>query len=378
MKLIINTSTLSGTGVTQVAVSFIYECIKYTDNQYYVILSKSVESSINKEEFPSNFKFYSIHNHPIYGYKGFKAKQQLKCIERNIKPDCVFSVFGPSCWRPKVPHLMGYAYPHYVYPESPIFKIMSFREKVIRCILRFFHKYYLLRDGKFYVCETDDVSNRLIDFLSVNSRQVFTVANTYNHYFDAWDTNDISVKRFLPIKKDEFRFLSLCSPYLHKNLQILNKVVPLIKNLKINVKFVVTISSDSYNKLFLDEVKPFIYNIGQIQPSQCPQIYSECDAVFSPTLLECFSATYPEAMKMKKPIITSNLPFARCICEDAALYFDPLDANSIYKCICDLVNNPSKYWELVRASSIRLRSFTTATQRAEMYLNICKKICKFK
>ncbi len=42
--------------------------------------------------------------------------------------------------------------------------------------------------------------------------------------------------------------------------------------------------------------------------------------VFIPTLLEVFSATYLEAMLMKKPIIASDLEFSRDICGESAYF----------------------------------------------------------
>ena len=52
MKLIINASTLSGTGVTQVAVSFIEECKRFEENYYFVFLSNHVYSQVEIEKFP--------------------------------------------------------------------------------------------------------------------------------------------------------------------------------------------------------------------------------------------------------------------------------------------------------------------------------------
>ncbi|MFK2341775.1 glycosyltransferase [Bacteroides fragilis] len=78
-----------------------------------------------------------------------------------------------------------------------------------------------------------------------------------------------------------------------------------------------------------EEAKKSIVNLGIIDVSKCPQLYNECDALFLPTLLECFSANYVEAMKMRKPIVTSNLPFATNVCKNAALYFDPMNAHDI-------------------------------------------------
>lgn len=45
-------------------------------------------------------------------------------------------------------------------------------------------------------------------------------------------------------------------------------------------------------------------------------------------------------MKMEKPIITSDLGFARSICQDAALYFKPRDARSAVEQIERLLDNP--------------------------------------
>ena len=53
-----------------------------------------------------------------------------------------------------------------------------------------------------------------------------------------------------------------------------------------------------------------IINVGPIKSAECPSLYSECDIMFFSTLLECFSASYAEAMIMKKPIITTDMGFA--------------------------------------------------------------------
>jgi glycosyltransferase involved in cell wall biosynthesis len=45
-----------------------------------------------------------------------------------------------------------------------------------------------------------------------------------------------------------------------------------------------------------------------------------------PSVLESFSANYPEAMISGVPIITTDLPFAQEIFGRAALYFKPLNS----------------------------------------------------
>ena len=374
MKLIINTSHLSGTGVVQVAISFISECKNFSEHEYHVFMSKTIYSQLDIDIFPPNFKFYKILHHPFYGWKGFKTRKYLKKLEKHITPDVVFSVFGPSYWKPQAKHLLGYAYPHYVYEESPLFQLLNFRDLLKIKIMKMIHCYSLKRDGSYYVCETTDVSSRLSKLLSVDPNQVFTVENTCNHYF--WNYEQKKPKLLPQNKNCEFRFLALCSPYTHKNLSIINSIVPLLRKRypELNVKFVLSIGKQSVDKLFRDDVKDYIIDIGTVNVADCPQVYAECHALFLPTLLECFSANYPEAMCMGKPILTSNLSFATVVCEDAALYFDPLDANFIVHQIKSIVEDNMLYESLVIKGKNRLRLLNTPNERAEKYLSICSSL----
>lgn len=376
MKIIINASTLSATGAVQVAISFIHECINYKENSYYVFLSNTIDSQIDRTAFPNNFKFYFFKHHPAYNFQGFKTRKLLKKLEREILPDCVFSIFGPSWWTPDVPHLMGYAYPYYVYPESPFFKILPLRKYLKIKLYSIIHRSLLRSNGKYYVCETKDVSDRLTRYINRDSNNIFTVTNTYNHYFDAFKSKN---KPILPIREaNEFRFVTLSSFSLHKNLSILNSLVPILKKKcpDVNVKFVLTVDPKKAIEKFTKETRKSIYNIGRIPASACPIVYSECDALFLPTLMECFSASYAEAMKMRKPILTSNLPFASTVCKDAALYFDPMDPNDIAEKIIIIVKGEKIRQELINKGNERLKDFDTASSRASKYLQICKKISK--
>jgi glycosyltransferase involved in cell wall biosynthesis len=163
----------------------------------------------------------------------------------------------------------------------------------------------------------------------------------------------------------------------HKNLIILNKVIPILKEKGYNnIKFVLTIDNDSFNKKFDKSIKDNIINIGRISPADCPYLFNECDALFLPTLLECFTANYPEAMCLNKPIITSNLPFSTTVCESAAIYFDPLSPIDITEKIINLYEDENLRNELVIKGQSQISKFYTAKQRAEKYLSILNKIKK--
>jgi len=375
MKLIINTTTLSGTGVTQVAVSFIYECIAFTENEYHLFLSKTVAREINTEDFPDNFHFYYFDHHPLYGRNGFSVRKKLRDLEQTICPDLIFSVFGPACWTPGSKHISGFANSYYVYPESPFFSKISLKDFLRINLMKAAHRFFLKRNGKYFICETEDMSQRLSEFLKVGPANIYTVSNTYNRYFETYDAS--ARKRLLPEPSaNEYRFLSLASFDIHKNLTILNELIPILNRKKMgkDIKFILTIDQAKYEKHFSTEAKARIINLGRIEVKDCPQIYAECDALFLPTLIESFSANYPEAMKMEIPVLTSGYSFAKSICEDAALYFDPLDAEDIADKMMMILNIENLSKELVEKGKKRLITFGDAKVRAKRYLDIFKSI----
>ena len=119
-----------------------------------------------------------------------------------------------------------------------------------------------------------------------------------------------------------------------------------------------------------DVLNDTIQFLGKVSINQCPDLYSQSDFLFLPTLLECFSASYCEAMVMQKPILTSDLPFAKSICNNAAFYFDPLDENDIANAIVHLSYDKKVQEDLIKNGLEQLKTFDTAKQRAEKYLNI--------
>jgi len=147
--------------------------------------------------------------------------------------------------------------------------------------------------------------------------------------------------------------------------------LPLIQDK--NIKFVLTLDEASFKNLFTEQTDKII-NLGPISQKSCPSVYKQCDALFAPTLLETFSAAYPEAMRMKKPILTSEYSFAKDVCQDSAFYFDPLNPGDIVQKIKQLVADSELQSELIKKGSQQLKHFETAQSRAGKYVEICEKI----
>ena len=373
MKILINTASSFKGGGIQTSKSFIEECRNFDNNDYCVVLSKNLSNAIDVSDFSKNFTFYTGPFRPATKVFSFQSHNYfLKEIERKFNPDIVFSIGGPSYWRPKTVHLMGYTIPHYIYEESHYFKIIPLKRKLWWKAMKIYAKYVFKRDADALVVQTDDVNNRVKKFLGKS--KVYTVHNTINKHYLKYDT----FKNKLAIKKaDEFRLLTLSAWYPHKNLSIIREVIKLLNNSGYNsIKFIVTLPDIDFKKLNINSENFAIINVGPVRIEEAPSLYNECDAMFLPTLLECFSASYVESMKMKKPILTSDMGFSRTVCNNAAIYFDPMNANDIASKIISLFNSKELQDKLIKNGKKRLGVFGSAKERARHYHDICDTLVK--
>ncbi|ELV8657096.1 glycosyltransferase, partial [Vibrio vulnificus] len=163
--------------------------------------------------------------------------------------------------------------------------------------------------------------------------------------------------------------LTIAYPYPHKNLAVLKEVSDILNSEGILYIFNVTVSDCFYKKVF-QGYEDSIVNLGHVDNKNCPKLYEQVDAMILPTLVECFSASYPEAMVMNRPILTSDYSFAKSICGEAAIYFDPFNPSDIAEKIRLLASDRNLYKGLVSAGSKRLGSFLSPTQRCEKYINL--------
>jgi glycosyltransferase involved in cell wall biosynthesis len=370
MRLLINTaSTFAGGGV-QVAKSFIEECTALSDHDYGVIVGEALAKLIDAKKFPSNFTFYFIDYRPATRVFSWKSRTKFfKHVEQTFKPDVVFTTSGPAYWRPTCPHIMGYNLPHYVYKDSPFFKTLSVARRLFWWGKEQVVRYFLKQDADAYVVQTEDIACRLKRWLPTDA--VYTVSNTYSSIYqqrERWQP--VALKKNVSSK----RVLVLSAYYKHKNLEVINSLAALLEERNEKLTFVLTLPTDVLVQIFSPVTLRYIENAGPVTPEQCPSLYQQCDVVFLPTLLECFSANYAEAMVMEKPIVTSDLGFAHTVCGEAALYIDPMNAEKILDAFRRVLNDEELTKKLIDSGKRRLKSYTTAQKRANEYLRICREL----
>ena len=166
--------------------------------------------------------------------------------------------------------------------------------------------------------------------------------------------------------------MTVAANYPHKNLQVLPAVARhlTIRYPEFRFRFVITVDQTAFTDVELDGVRESFMFLGPVPLQQCPWLYAQSDIMMLPTLLECFSASYAEAMVMRVPVVTSDLEFARGLCGSAAQYFDPASAEDIANVVHSVGTDDRLRQQLVEAGTQQLAKFDTPESRAEKYLQI--------
>jgi glycosyltransferase involved in cell wall biosynthesis len=254
---------------------------------------------------------------------------------------------------------------HFIYPESPYYASISWKRRMYWKVKRKIHLSFYSRLDVIFV-QTDIVKERLSKALSPGAI-ILKISNTVNAVFlrDYKRASKLAVK-----KPGELRLLTVSSYYAHKNLDIIKPVIDMLKAKgQTGFRFVLTLPQEKYETIFGD-YKDWVINVGPVPIEECPSLYQECDYMFLPTLLECFSASYVEAMAMRKPILTSDMDFAHGICQDAAVYFDPVDPLDIADKLIALSDDAGLQDYMKERGEELLLSYGGADKRAERYLEI--------
>ena len=143
---------------------------------------------------------------------------------------------------------------------------------------------------------------------------------------------------------------------------------------KVQVRFVLTFTENEMP--VPHDVRDSFVFIGRVNVAECPSLYEQCDMMFMPSLLECFTACYPEAMRMEKPIVTTDMAFAKGLCGNAACYYSAVDSVAAAEAIYKVATNKDYARQLIENGKKQLKTFYNYSQRAEKLISILEKISK--
>jgi len=362
-------------GGVQVAASYISESMKNDKtNLYRYLLSEIVYNNLPTSlQNDSRIKIFKYS--PASIINRLQIKKIIQNEESLFEPDVAFTIFGPAYVSFKCPHLVGFADPWVTHASKLAMSILSFKARIKMRLLIKYKKSYLSANDYYWV-EAPVAARGLKKILNINDERIKVFPNTYSRFFIG------GKKEKNNIFFESIDVLTITSPYIHKNITIIPKLVKILskKETELNYKFHVTLPETGKEvNLFWDQVKKYdvhknIVNHGVIKISECVDLYNMSDIVFLPTLLETFSATYPEAMYMGKPIVTTNLDFAKDACGDAAIYFKPKSASDAAEKLYLVSKNKKLYNKLINNGFKQLESLPDPNQKYQMLSDWIKKI----
>jgi glycosyltransferase involved in cell wall biosynthesis len=177
------------------------------------------------------------------------------------------------------------------------------------------------------------------------------------------EVRDGSTERPAALASCAGRFLLLCPSrhYPHKNLESLIDLFRTHGEVLADVTIVTTVDGqqDAAARRFVREtqgadVRRHFLNVGSVPQSSVAGYFRHVHGLLLPTLCEAFSMSYVESMHFGRPVLTSDLDFARAVCGDAAEYFDPKNVDSIRDAILRVKNEPARAEALIERGRRRL------------------------
>lgn len=373
MNILINATTLTAGGGVQVGDSIFRELNKANKHHFYVVYPSELEQSAKDIEGYGNVTLCRYDN--IWVKRGVLEKIHifltgrdsfLDDIVKNNNIEAVFTIFAPAIWKPRCLHICGFARSQLLISDSPFWKNMN-RYRRAKIKIRVKMKLYIFRRGvDIFYTENQYISLKLKSIYK--NLNVYTVTNYYNNVFDKPESWDCSI--ILP-PFEGVTMLTISANYVHKNLPI---IIPTIHYLKgkypgLRFRFVLTINEEQFPALTEEEKKHVLF-VGPVKISQCPYLYGQCDIMFLPTLLECFSASYAEAMRMNVPILTTDLEFAHSLCGEAAKYYSAMSSDALGDAIYELSSMPELRAQLIANGVKQLQTFDTYEERAQKLIGI--------
>lgn len=367
MKILVNASTCVVGGGMQVAAAFVSRALQEPGPvSFRFALSPQVAANLPGLT-PHDSRVAIVTPSPARLWQGHASRHALQAIENQFRPDVVFTVFGPAYVRFRSPHVCGFADGWVTHPAKHALSALPALQRA-RIVATSKYKERHLSRRDYYWVETETARRGLSRLLRLDATQTKVIANCYAPCFAQYARAAGG-----PRTDATVRVLTLAGPYPHKQLLIIPEVARLLarRSPTRTYRMVVTLPHDGpevtrfWAKATELGVMSMIQNAGTLRISECPRWYDASDMLFLPTLLETFSATYLEAMVMGRPIVTTDLDFARDVCGEAAQYFSPLSANDAADAIAAVATNSELRQRLVQHGYDRLQLYPTPEGKYE-------------
>jgi len=376
MRILVHAANLQKGGALQVAASLLEEFARHAEYEFHILAGPPLMEAAHSLLAGGRLTITTVRQSPTSGLPAWRAfLNSAQHAEKTWKPDAVLTVFGPGLWRPRVPHLMGFANGLYLFSGSrfiredwPVGRLARIRYALRRRLLL----QRVRKEADAWWVETAAAKQTLARAARISEEKIAVIPNAVGQAFLPYLHRAV-VEQERREGDGEFRVLVMGAAYPNKNLSLIADMLPLVGDL--NLKFLFTLPRPDFESLFGKfSSDARLVNLGTLKPGEAPSAYLESDAVLLPSKLETFSAVLLEAAAMERPLLAPDLPFAREDCGGSAQYFDPWSAASAVSALRLIIEDSSLRMRLVQSGRERVQSAPTAASRARRILEILNKL----
>lgn len=152
------------------------------------------------------------------------------------------------------------------------------------------------------------------------------------------------------------RILYVGNTSRYKNLAVLVRGITVLRREIPHLKLFATWDASAFG----DEQEGVV-PVGQLSAAGVWAAYRLADVLVMPSLSETVGLPLIEAMSVGLPVVAADRPYARAVCADAALYFDPHSASALANAVKRVLSDASLRSRL-SAAGMRLMQRRTAEQ----------------
>ncbi len=245
-----------------------------------------------------------------------------------------------------------------------IHDLISLRYKNIMAHQRFYFKYILpfyIKRAKIIITISENTKKDIVHFFDCPSEKIKVLHNGYDETLFTYDgklsniiTKEFGVKNYL---------LAVGPTYSHKNFELLIQVYhELPDTYQEQRPLVIAGGKEPYLQYLKNLVSKSgnknIHFLGYVPLRLMPYLYREAFAFIFPSLYEGFGIPLLEAMASGCPVIASDASSVPEVCEDAVVYFNPLEKSFLAEAIKRVSDNEILRNELRRKGLTQVKKFS--------------------
>ena len=363
MKVLVDCAPSSVGGAVQVSIALLLNLQRQSDVEWRAVVPEQTRALMPKD-LARDSRLIDVKKR---SYRDFAAiSAALRSAERAFDPDVTFTVFGPTYFRPRAPHVMGFALPSLIYEADCVHTQRNLLSRVGDTT-----RGLLFRNAAELVVETQTVKQRLAERLKIDPAKITVIGNSVNPLI-------AETPATAPPTEGPFKILVPSAYYRHKNLQSVPDIAAALVKRDPAADFVIQLTLSPTSQAWAGiaakaanlGVGHHVTTLGTLALTQLAIAYGRCHAVLLPTLREASTAVYPEAFHMQRPLVTSDMDFARELCGEAALFCSPHDPPAFADAIHTLMHDYATGEELVTQGRKRLNFYPTADEKFRMQLEL--------